>query len=78
MNVQIIDFVAWQLNKNTGGNSAGVKQNLNLLAKQKLEIVLMSMFQLAQNISFEEFLQKQKYGEREYFSELLMGKQLPL
>jgi len=42
MNIQIIHFVAWQLNKNTGGNSAGVKQILNLLAKQKSVIVLMS------------------------------------
>lgn len=36
------------------------------------------MIQLTENISFEEFLQKQKYGEKEHFSELLMRKQLPL
>lgn len=40
MAVQIIGFVAWQLNKNLGANSAGIKQNSNLLAKQKLEIDL--------------------------------------
>lgn len=40
MAVQIIDFVAWQPNKNLRENSAGIEENLNLLAKPKLEIDL--------------------------------------
>lgn len=40
MAVQITVFVAWQPNKNFGENSDGIEENLNLLAKPKLEIDL--------------------------------------
>lgn len=40
MNVQIIDFVAWQLNKNTGGQTEF--ESFCQTKIQNLEIVLMS------------------------------------